>query len=111
MFSLAALGARWEQECQRLPAPFSRSVLFIADKYSLVSSSRDRGGGGGGGGGGGEGELSLSECGAAVEETDAFIASLTERALNQLPPQLFLGSLFPPRRLDSLIMEFIIRRL
>lgn len=28
-------------------APFSRSVLFIADKHSLVSSSRDRGGGGG----------------------------------------------------------------
>lgn len=45
--AIVCLGTQWEPTCQRLPAPFSRSVLFIADKHSLVSSSRDGGGGGG----------------------------------------------------------------
>lgn len=42
--AIVFLGTRWEPTCQRLPAPFCRSVLFIADKHSLVGSSRDRGG-------------------------------------------------------------------
>lgn len=74
------LSAPWEWKCQRLVAPLSRLVLFIADKHSLISF-RDGVEGWG---------VSCYRCRwSRAEWIGAFIITLTGGALSQRSQQLF----------------------
>lgn len=94
------LSAPWEWKCQRLVAPLSRLVLFIADKHSLISF-RD------GVGGGGWRVSCYRRRWSCAAWIDAFIITLTGGALSQRSQQLFWKPFLLRSRFNNRTTSFV----